>query len=44
MMENEKNTRIEDKITVGDASESGLIKFAHPIWELEEYRSRYPIF
>lgn len=44
MIEIENNRRIEDKLTVGDASESGLIKFAQPIWDLEKYRAKYPIF
>jgi len=44
MIEIENNARIEDKITVGDASESGLIKFAQPIRDLDDERAKIPIF
>lgn len=44
MTEAEKRLPVEKKKTVGDASESGLIKFAQAIEDLEEYRNKYPVF
>lgn len=32
------------KKTIGDASESGLIKFVQGIMDLEDYREKYPTF
>lgn len=35
---------IEHRKTIGDASESGLIKFCHTIMDLNETRKRFPVF
>jgi hypothetical protein len=29
---------------MGDASETGLIKFVHPILDVNEFRNKYPVF
>ncbi len=39
----EKDRDPADKKTAGDASESGLIKFVQDIYDIEEYRNKYPI-
>lgn len=44
LLEAERNRPIADRKTAGDASESGLIKFVNPIWNLDEYRRKYPTF
>jgi len=40
----ERESPIAERATVGDASESGLIKFCNPIWDIEEARANYPTF
>jgi hypothetical protein len=35
---------IQSRMTVGDPSEEGLIKFVEPILEIEKYRNKYPTF
>lgn len=44
MIAAEQSLPIEHRKTVGDASESGLIKFCQPIWDLNETRKKFPVF
>lgn len=44
MIAAEVSLPIEHRQTVGDASESGLIKFCQPIVDLDTYRKKYPTF
>jgi sodium/potassium-transporting ATPase subunit alpha len=44
LVEIEKQLPITDRKTAGDASESGLIKFLQPIYDIEEYRKEHPVF
>lgn len=43
LLDTEDKKPLQKKKTVGDASESGLIKFAHGINDIEEIRKKYPI-
>lgn len=40
----ERALPIQLRNTAGDASESGLIKFAHSINHIDETREKYPVF
>ncbi len=40
----EENLPIKFRKTAGDASESGLIKFVHPINDINQTRQQHPTF
>ena len=40
----EQSQPIKFRKTAGDASESGLIKFVHPILDINESRAQHPTF
>ena len=44
LIEAENEQLITNRKTAGDASESGLIKFIQPIFDLEDYRRKYPVY
>ncbi len=43
LIEIEKKGLWLDRRTLGDASETGLIKFCQPIEDLVEWREKYPV-
>lgn len=43
LIEAEKELKIVNRKVQGDASEAGLIKFVHPIIDLNKTRERYPV-
>ena len=43
-MQAERSQSILFRNTAGDASEAGLIKFCHPICDINEARAKYPTF
>jgi hypothetical protein len=44
LLKEEELQDITNKKTVGDASETGLIKFIQAIHDIEDYRKKYPVF
>lgn len=44
MINAENSLPIDERRTIGDASETGIIKFAEAIKDLEKTRAQYPVF
>lgn len=43
LVEAEKTHPIQDRIVLGDASETGVVKFVEPIMNLDDTRRKYPV-